>query len=518
MVEVTEMAENRSFNLCRVPWIPIAGHGEVSLREIFAVNPNFRRIGGTPVETVVLTRLLLAIVHACCPVKDRDDWKKLTPETISRNALTYLEKWEDRFDIYDEERPFLQFPQLKGNCTANTLAAVSLTVARGNKSILTQWNVEQGFTDAETARLLLIGTAYGCGGKKYDKATKVDPTTNNKGASGKQGTLTGYAGYLHSFLLGETVLETLWLNILTEKEVKEVRVLGENPEMGCPFWEEMPTGEENDSALRYRKSYQGVLFPIDKFLCLWKGQLLMTEGIAYPTHKVPLWDPSMTIFQDKKDWKAVWCNPNKKPWRQLDALLQFIVTKNHEYPSPAFLSLGFKRLLGCEKQNLGVWVGGIAIKSNSGEQYVSGDKDYVCSEFVIDWEWVQKDDACYQAYCGILETLAEYAKILYSATSRYFKEMNDAQGTAHADTACQNFWEKMEPLAQSIVELAADGTPEEIEKEQKRWQRIAASCYDDCCGRDTARQIQAYVKGLPRFNVQKGKMTKKTKKGGVSDE
>lgn len=107
-----EMGEERTFNLLDERWIPIVGVGERSLLEVFQ-DKSLRRLGGTPVEKIVLLRFLLCIVHASSPVETRYDWDALTTDILSQNALEYREKWRDRFDLYDEKYPFLQFPQMK---------------------------------------------------------------------------------------------------------------------------------------------------------------------------------------------------------------------------------------------------------------------------------------------------------------------------------------------------------------------------------------------------------------------
>ena len=66
------MSENsppKSFNLVTKSWLSIAGVGVVSLDEVFAPQnlQKFKRLGGTPIEKVVILRLLLCIVHASSP-------------------------------------------------------------------------------------------------------------------------------------------------------------------------------------------------------------------------------------------------------------------------------------------------------------------------------------------------------------------------------------------------------------------------------------------------------------------
>ena len=63
--------ENR-FSLIDEPWIPIADSGRVGLRQIFS-NPNYRTLGGNPVQKIAVTKLLLAIAQAATTPADNYD-------------------------------------------------------------------------------------------------------------------------------------------------------------------------------------------------------------------------------------------------------------------------------------------------------------------------------------------------------------------------------------------------------------------------------------------------------------
>ena len=59
------------FNLVDEPFIPIADVGRVSLKQIFS-NPDYRTLGGNPIQKIALTKLLLAISQAACTPEDDD--------------------------------------------------------------------------------------------------------------------------------------------------------------------------------------------------------------------------------------------------------------------------------------------------------------------------------------------------------------------------------------------------------------------------------------------------------------
>ena len=159
-----ESSAGRSFDLLKDPWIPIAGVGDVSLTDLFT-NLEYVRLGGTPVEKVVILRFLLCIAHASTPVPDVDAWSRLTPEKLASNALEYLEKWKDRFDLYDEKRPFLQFPQLQNSENLKKSLSKWWTLSINgmlNNTVLTQMDYTTDYTESEKVRLLLSGVCYSC--------------------------------------------------------------------------------------------------------------------------------------------------------------------------------------------------------------------------------------------------------------------------------------------------------------------------------------------------------------------
>ncbi|MCR5165320.1 MAG: type I-E CRISPR-associated protein Cse1/CasA [Thermoguttaceae bacterium] len=511
---MNENSPPKSFNLLTEPWIPIAGVGLVSLNEIFT--HEYLRLGGTPVEKVVILRLLLCIVHASSSLPNMKAWVELTPEKLASNARDYLKNWLDRFDLYDETYPFLQFPKQKNhsfNPKKDTDPnSLSLFIASGNKTILTQWNAGKEPTDAELARLILCGSCYGMGGKRYDSQLKVDPNVE-KGATGSRGTLTGIKGYLHSYMLGKTLWETLRLNLLTDNERLDFR---QKMELGKPFWESMPKGEIDT----YNSRYLGTLFPIDKFFIPeedgGKRKLHMTDGLKYPAFNDPKQsDPGILIYtvKDTKgndSFKALWCNPERAPWRELQALLQFVCSTKSNNPRPAFVYYGLPKLQKLsEDAFFGLWVGGVAVSDNSGEQFISGQNDYVNSEFLIPMSW--KFENAYEKFKKFIEIIDRYADALKNAVNDYFESLYDDR-RKQGDVSARLFWEKMNFHAQSIISLSEEKDPEKIKKAKQDWRQIALSCYKDFCPHETPRQMRAYTQNIPDFRPRKDKNDKK--KGG----
>ncbi|MBC7235520.1 MAG: type I-E CRISPR-associated protein Cse1/CasA, partial [Chloroflexi bacterium] len=119
-----------SFNLVDEKWIPcVAFDGsveELSLRDALVQAHLYRELGGeSPLVTVALYRLLLAVLHRVFGPKDRDAWRELwlSKRWDSAALDAYLTRWQHRFDLFDEQRPFFQadHPTILPNPIGNLL-------------------------------------------------------------------------------------------------------------------------------------------------------------------------------------------------------------------------------------------------------------------------------------------------------------------------------------------------------------------------------------------------------------
>lgn len=492
----------KTFNLVEQPWIPVAGeHAMRNLMNIFS-DPPPKRLSGNAVDKIVLFRFLLSIVHASSSIPDEAAWHALTSEKLAENARTYLADHRSLFDLYDPERPFLQFPQLKGKNQKkeDSCGSLQVNVSTGNKVVLTEWNKEKNLPDSEKAILLLRSAGYACGGKKYDNSIVL---SNGfvKGKTGHSGTLLGAYGYLHTYMLGSNLWESLRRNLLTLEEIERLGCFPAG--LGEPFWIHMPVGEEEDFSKQYRNSYFGRLVPLDKFLLLTDGGIIKTDGIPYVDVKGCAIDPAVTVYPDKKDNKTLWAKTEKRPWRQLPAMLNFL---RNNTESPFFLSLGLKHLRGENSEMIGIWTGGVEVSANSGEQYLSGTNDYVDSEFSLPTYILEEQGDWLQQFEELMTSLDQYAKVLYSAVSQYHKLMNNLNADEIAKQTVSVFWEKLEIRAQKIIDLAADPQENAVNKEKLGWKKIVEALYNKSCPNTTARQMTAWVEANPKFNRKKGKI------------
>jgi CRISPR system Cascade subunit CasA len=485
--------ENR-FNLIDEPWIPIVDVGRASLRDVFS-RSDYRALGGNPVQKIALTKLLLAIAQAASTPTDDEDWAELSAEGMAAKCLAYLDKWHDRFWLYGE-RPFLQMPSIRA-AGIQSFGAVLAEVATGNTTVLTQTQIEKSFSNVDKALLIVSLMGFGLGGKKADNSVVLSPgytgKSNDKGksATGKPGPAVGFMGFMHNFLIGQSITETLWLNLLTVEQLQQLRIYSGG--LGTAPWEDMPTGEACDTAKSLQNSLMGRLLPLSRFCLLAETGLHYSEGIAHQGYKENMADPSVSVDFSGKDPKAIWVDPEKRPWRFLTALLGFLAQSGNSGFDCYQLRFGLQRARS-KVEILGVWSGGLRVSSNAGEQYVSGTDDFVESvimlpEHILATHWF----ANLQLEITELEQLS---KIVYSATFNYFENQNMKDKT-RAGLAGNLFWQLCEHKFQDLVYACEDYN--QAKALRKNFAGFANQAYDRFCAKDTARQLDAWAKNRPNL-------------------
>lgn len=486
--------ENR-FNLIDEPWIPIADVGRVSLGQLFR-NPHYRALGGNPVQKIALMKLLLAIAQAAATPDDETGWQVLGESDLAGSCMAYLNEWHHRFYLYGDQ-PFLQMPAI-ARAEIKSYGTVLAEIATGNTTVLSQGQQERALDDADKALLLLVQMGFALSGKKTDNSVVLSHgysgKQNDKGkpASGKAGPSMGFMGLLHNFVLGETLWQTLRLNLLTRQEIEHSALYPAG--LGNAPWQAMPQGEYCDIARCHQQSLMGRLIPVSRFCLLTENGLHYSEGIAHPDYKAGGIDPTVAINRKGKDPKVLWVNPGKRPWRELTSLLGFLAAERG-----GFDCLQLRCATGHARSRGGmfaIWSGGLCVSSNAGEQYVSGDDDYVEST-----AWLHADDIGDFWYANLateMTALDALARQLYACVLGYYKaQLVDGKSLAEQATAL--FWQLCERHAQSLFDSCDTGEANRCFRYELR-KTFAAhlySAFDQLCPNQTARQLDAWAQSRP---------------------
>ncbi|HLS16350.1 MAG TPA: type I-E CRISPR-associated protein Cse1/CasA [Paenalcaligenes sp.] len=509
--------ENK-FNLIDEPWIPIADYGLISLRDIFS-NNKYRELGGNPIQKIAIFKLLLAISQAAVTPSDEEAWQALGTEKLAHRCLTYLEKWHDKFYLYGE-RPFLQMPKvlesidertekkLKSAKTPAQKRKVMATAApkafgagfypdlpSDNNTLLSHTLIERDLQDHEKALFILTLMNFSFGGKRIeaDLISLAGQKLGNRHSAKAGPSLGGFWGYLHSFVMAEGILSSLWLNLLTEQEIKRMGYWTSG--LGDPPWESMPADEAGPDAEKYKNSYMATLIALSRFVLLKGAGIYYLEGIAYPNVRDGWFEPSLTLDKSGKDIRVKYVDPEKKPWRELESLLGLAITGQ----STGFECQGIKIALERARDNfsiVSVWSGGLRASSNSGDQSVKQSDDFVESKVWLETAVLKQ--AWFDQLKLEMEALNSLSAVLYARVNRYFSDFT-VDGKNIAKMATNMFWHLCERDFQQLVQNCE--ATDEAKKQRQRLRRQFANyqheSFDCFCPSQTARQIDAWARNRP---------------------
>ncbi|MDR3334317.1 MAG: type I-E CRISPR-associated protein Cse1/CasA [Treponema sp.] len=507
-----ENPKNR-FNLVDEPWIPVAGVGLVSLRRIFQ-EPSPKSLRGNPVQKIALTKLLLAICQAAYTPTDDEDWDTFGAQGLAEKVLIYLEKHQDCFWLYGE-KPFLQMPLIKklikDRKKRDLAKGVKEAVAEANakpkeiglgyypdipstnNTILTQTQISHSISDAEKTLFIVMLMNFAFGGKRVEKDIEpFSPGYSGKTVSAKSGpSLGNHWGYLHSFIHGDDIITTLWLNTFSREFIKDMPY--ENKTLVPPPWEQMPEGEDDERARQIKESYMGRLVGMCRFVLLEDDGIFYVEGIQYPSHKEGWREPSMCV--DDNTGKLLWANTHQKPWRNLTALLSFLSTRDNNQYNCLQLSAVLKRIRN-KTMRIGIWSGGIKVRANSGDQSVKQDDDFVESETFVVSSHLKPWFTSFEEEMNRLKKLSGF---LYLMVTRYYKKLN-IDGASYADKALELYWQRCERQYQQMVDLCRNPNDTAMKAIRSYFFQCVRDAYEAYCPRDTARQMHYWVQYHPSLN------------------
>ncbi len=205
-----------SFNLIDQPWIPcLMGNGtahELSLWDALDQARQVREIyDPSPLVTVSLHRLLLAVLHRVLGPRNADAWADLWERGSwdHPRLRTYLDRWCSRFDLFDAQRPFYQTPEIEPEYAVSA-AKLAHEYASGNNATLFDHTSDKrglALPPGEAARAVVALQAFAVGGLVSHRAG--EDKLGHKSAKGAP-LVKGAVGLLK----GETLFHTLMLNLV----------------------------------------------------------------------------------------------------------------------------------------------------------------------------------------------------------------------------------------------------------------------------------------------------------------
>ncbi len=516
--------ENR-YNLIDEPWIPVADHGRVSLRQVFSQS-EYRSLGGNPVQKIALLKLLLAIAQAAVTPEDEPEWKTLGVQGLAERCLAYLDQWHDRFYLYGE-RPFLQIPEVISAINSRTTSKMASCTSKSkkaeveksglpkkfgsgfypdlpssNNTHLSHTMMEKELTESERAVFLVTLMNFSFGGKRVEAGmiSLGGAELGSRYSAPSGPSLGGKYGYLHCFILTGSVLSDIWVNLLTHKDISALNRWPDG--VGRAIWEKMPKHESDERSELYRASYMSTLVSLSRFVLLRGSGIYYLDGINYPKVSDGWYESSLIL--DANELKAKYADLSKKPWRELGAILSLTLSGSSKGYECFSLSKGLERCRDVVPE-FSIFIGGLRLSENSGDQSVKKDDDFVESTV-----WISSDAIGSLMITRLemeMKSLELLANTLWGKVVSYFKELKADNGkrinTTHAGRMASEatgvFWYLCEKDFQELV-YRCDPREEDTRTLQPIRNRFAGyvqQTYDQFCPRETARQLDAWAKCRP---------------------
>ncbi len=475
-------------NLTTDPWIPALrsdGSRELfSLRDLFTHAHSLHDLAVKPHERIALMRLLLCITQAALDgPADEAEWE-ICEQFIQPRVLDYLNKWRPSFELFGTGPRFLQ---VKPGVVANSMpimkkegiTRLNLSMASGESNVTLFDNEgadEREFSDAESALSLLT---YQCYSPLLGRGYKGRSPCADE-------------SMLHTYLLGPTILATLWLNQLTLETCDDCY----NPQgMGRPLWEIWNSQKlaENDITL-LTKSYLGRLVPLSRSIWLDSPtSMTLANGLAYDGFEDSGFrEATATVVSMKECLGLLSAKSDRAIWRELPA-----VCISRRQADGVSGPLAFRNRI--PDSGVRIWAGALIFPKKNAKI-----EDVIEAMYSLPpGMFSDNGRLAYQKGVAFAESIDDPSKgPLVRAIKEYSSTLS--VNTPPYDRARQHYWTRVEQHLSSLFELALNTdlvADLPISPWGKAVENAARAAYEQSCPRQSPRQIQAYALGLRRLTL-----------------
>jgi CRISPR system Cascade subunit CasA len=485
-------------NLTTEPWIPVLWDngkpGMVSLADAFSRGLEIQDLSVRPHERIALLRLLICITQAALEgPADADDWKECRPRIV-RSGLEYLRRWRHAFELFGSGQRFLQVSQLqkRKDDEGNSLSKLDVTLSTGNNPTLfdNAGGTDRAFSPAELAINLLTFQCFSPGGRIGVALWKGKETLGN-GSSNHAPCIAG--SMLHAVLRGQTLLETIHLNLLSRAQVEQ---LFSKNYWGQPVWEVPPSHSTDTKAVANATStYLGRLVPLSRTIRLQEDPptMILANGLKFIEWRESTATVVIRTVKGQSQRSIVRASLERAPWRELHSLTVKTISQNTN-GGP----LALQNLAGDTPFDL--WVGGLAADQ-------AKLLDTVESVFHVPAAMLT--DAGQRTYEEGVRLAQDIEFRLRRAISTYHRELGDNLDRAEMrerrqrvqNKAMFHFWTDAERRVSDLLAVAENpallGLNKSWRKTDWGWAvwRAALAAFERACPHETARQIRAYALG-----------------------
>ncbi|NTU50714.1 MAG: type I-E CRISPR-associated protein Cse1/CasA, partial [Desulfobulbaceae bacterium] len=428
-----------------------------------------------------------------------DEWREV-PKRLPEAAQKYLTVWKDSFELFHKERPWLQVAGLKSakendENAFTPLAKLDFSLASGAASTLFDHqgakNTDRCFDHSQLVLGLISMQNFSTCGLLSRPLWNGEATAD----SAKDAPCITSSMY-HVFLVGKNLAETVCINICDFEELTMLYNTGKNIDwLGRPVWEQMPKNKGDDKSAI---TFLGRLTPASRAIRLFDGnsKMLYGEALRYSTYPdFPReFNTSVVVKRVKKKEERylVGARLGIRPWRQLDAILQ--------YNLPGKTSSHAINLSHLDGMSIDVWVG--ALLRNPGKQDIL---DSVESRFHVTNK-LRSEIGC-STYAAEVQKAQTISKLLDVAVFIYRTELDSSEGKGLGSTAINHYWTSVEnnlPLLMTHIEAIDTGAAVVTGCTwRNKLYDAARDAYRIACGQETPRQMRAFAKGWQKLTTKK---------------
>lgn len=456
------------FNLIEEPWIPCLMRKTNDIQEfgikdaLLKANETKEIVDNSPFVVVSLHRLLLAILHRNFGPKSFSNWKQLwrAGKWDERILSTYFEKWKSRFNLFDEERPFYQYPKVnKKDGKESNIEPLELLMdekASGNNKTLfdhsynSKETSRKPYTPNITARYLIARQSFALLGRGYSYSTMI------KGLS--------------VWAVGENLFETLALNLVVYNPHQNKPMVSEKGEnyrsLDEPFWErdKLTRATSNDKDGTSPLGYLDYLTWQSRRIQLIPSEdrKIVTECRLQQNYKLAkdevVFDPFKVYVRDKKEgYRHLNLNPNKALWRDSHAIFNQEIEENKEgtlfsHLAQIYSAVGEKEIKGNRRYELSVY--GVTKLSNAKFDSWSQERMPLPLDYLNNQELLKN-----------LKDAIEFAEEIGKRLQRSMKKLADKLQSKIAFPAMSFYWATLEHLFYDLLL----SLPENKEKAMREW-------------------------------------------------
>lgn len=523
------MNDENAYNLINEPWIPVlmrdGTNRSVSLGEVFAdAGGTIADLALNPYERVAVFRLLLCIAQAALGperLKDEAGWLS-AKNAVGPVSVDYLRKWHDRFFLYGPHA-FLQPDEVKlqepkkttnaeetdtdgakiGNASISKLC---LARSSGNNSTLFDHGASdpnRTMVDSERVVCLLVFQSFSSGGRFSQCIWDGSLAPANGSAYSSP---CRESDMLFSIMLGDNLLDSVWLNLLTKNMLDSAEI-----DWGFPVWECDKLSRTKLQPLGF--SYLGHLVPFSRIVkqVNHESQIILGEGVVYPTlcpdqknpGKRPFgWREPMASVKQSRDNVPCYVasDPTHLPWRELASILAVHTNSG----SKAAFALHHRDTLQEEKEFV-LWTGGLCTDQA---------KDVCTVEWSARLSALLLEDPMIQQYQHEIQHADRQSMALYFACKTYALTVKTSDPTKavkkskeveivspYSIPAQRMFWDVLASSDNQKLVLDVD-SPTYKDDWRKATRKAAEDAYRRACPAMTARQMEAFAQGFSKLTIR----------------